>query len=64
MKQKKQKSDIIIDARGAEGNARLADYCRNLPRDQWDYTIMAMFPLWIRYHFHCPKQQLMALLNT
>ena len=42
MSKKKQKSDIIIDARGAEGNARLADYCRNLPRDQWDYTIMAI----------------------
>lgn len=64
MTKKKQKSNIVVDARDPDQIARLADYCRGLNKEEWDYTIMTMFPLWIRYHFQCPKQQLLAILNT
>lgn len=58
-------SDLVVDAKEDHQIAKLADWCRNsLTKEEWDYTVMTMFPLWIRFKFHCPKTKLLAILSN
>jgi hypothetical protein len=58
--------DIVLDVRGgSEKSIKLLDWChKNLNEDEYDTTVMAMFPLWYRFHFNCPKTKLLAILST
>ena len=58
-------SDLIIDARKDQQIANLADWCKNnLNKEEWDYVVITMFPLWIRFKFYCPKTKLLAILSA
>jgi hypothetical protein len=58
-------SDLVVDARNNQQIANLADWCRgNLSKNDWDYDVITMFPLRIKFRFHCPKTKLLAILST
>ena len=58
-------SNTVVQARNPEQVARLGDWCRNnLDKSDYDFEVVTMFPLWINFRFHCPKQQLLAVLST
>lgn len=63
---KKQTSnDTVIESRNTEQIARLGDWCRtNLTKEEWDYDVITMFPLWIKFKIHCPKQRILAILSS
>lgn len=62
---KHQTSDTVVDVKDNQQIARMADWCKgNLTTEEWDYTVITMFPLWIRFRFHCPKTKVWAVLNT
>lgn len=57
--------DLVVDAKDNHKVAALADYCKsNLANDEWEYVVMQLFPLWIRFKFHCEKTKVFAILNT
>ena len=58
-------NSTVVQARTTEQVAKLGDWCRdNLTKSDYDFEIVTMFPLWVNFRFHCPKQQLMAILST
>ena len=59
------RNNTVVQARNADQVARLGDWCRNnLAQTDYDFEVISMFPLWINFRFHCPKQQLMAVLSS
>lgn len=58
-------SDLVVDAKDSQQIASLADWCKsNLDKEEWDYSVITMFPLRIKFYFHCPKTKLLAILST
>lgn len=58
-------TDTVVDVKDNNQIARLGDWCKsNLAKDEWDYTVITMFPLRIKFRFHCPKTKLLAILST
>ena len=55
----------MLDVRGFGNVFKLNAWCdENLDQSDYDCTVMGMIPLWFRYHFHCPKNKLLAILST
>lgn len=58
-------TDTEIDTRNTNQIAKLGDWCKNnLTTAEWDYTVITLFPLRIKFRFHCPKTKLWAILNS
>ncbi len=65
MKKKHKTEDTVVDVKDTHQIARLGDWCKsNLTTAEWDYTVITMFPLWIKFKFHCPKTKLLAILSS
>lgn len=61
----KNPSEIVVDAKDIGQIASLGDWCRaNLTDKDYDFIVMTMFPLWIRFKFRCDKTSVLALLST
>ena len=58
-------NDTVVDARNFEQIVSLGDWCRsNLSKEEWEHDVVRMFPLWIKFKFHCPKTKLLAILSS
>lgn len=58
-------SDTLVDAKDKQQIANIIDWCKdNLSKGEWDYTIVNIIPLRIKFQFYCPKTKLLALLST
>ena len=58
-------SNLVVDARDNRQITNIADWCKcNLSKEEWDYDVITMFPLRIKFRFCCPKTKLMAILSN
>jgi len=58
-------NDLAVVARGTQQIVSLGDWCRsNLTKDEWAHEVITMFPLCIKFKFHCPKTKLLAVLSS
>ena len=58
-------NSVVIQAKNPDQVARLGDWCRNnLSQTDYDFEVVTMFPLWINFKIHCPKQRMLAILST
>lgn len=55
----------MLDITGADRITNLNEWCKaNLADNDYESTVVSLFPLLLRYRFHCPKNKLLAVLIT
>lgn len=58
-------SEFVMDVRDPASIVKLNEWCYdNLDHNDFDASIITIFPLWYRYRFRCPKDMVMAALQA
>ncbi len=58
-------NNLTLNANSSEDVSKIVNWCmRNLKNEDWTQDVIGIFPLQVKFHFHCPKQHLLAILST